>query len=95
MHRLTSDESQVGCRHTTSKIAHLADFDRVETHGFRCEALANVAAVSRLEVQTRAAESVPATKTWLYGKMTLLSQSDENMQQGTTVTVNESPPREE
>ncbi|RYG56343.1 DNA mismatch repair protein MutL, partial [bacterium] len=49
-------------RHATSKIQEAGDLWRVQTLGFRGEALPSLASVSRLEITTREADSEVGTQ---------------------------------
>jgi len=49
-------------RHATSKLDTAEDLTRITTYGFRGEALASVAAVTRLTIETNTDESGPGTQ---------------------------------
>lgn len=73
-------------RHATSKINNERDLFRVATLGFRGEALASIAAVSQVEILTRAS-GVKGTRAEFSGGQKKL-QEDAAAQKGTQIIVN-------
>jgi len=73
-------------RHATSKIATAEELARVRTLGFRGEALPSVAAVSRLNLQTRESEEDVGTALRANGGR-IVGVEDTARQPGTTVEV--------
>ena len=74
-------------RHATSKIRKADDLDNIVTLGFRGEALASIAAVSRFELITRRARDESATRIRIDGGV-LRDVSQVAAPPGTRITVN-------
>ena len=75
-------------RHSTSKLATADDLTRITTLGFRGEALASIAAVSRVTFVTRAADEPVGTLLRLEGGQ-VVTRQESGRPPGTAVTVEE------
>jgi DNA mismatch repair protein MutL len=73
-------------RHATSKIAEASDLDRLNTFGFRGEALPSIASISRFELQTRPASATAGTEVVVNGGK-LVHVRDCGLAPGTRITV--------
>lgn len=75
-------------RHATSKIRKAEDLIKVSTMGFRGEALASVAAISKIEMVTRTKDQEMGTKIILEGG-NILSKEECGAPYGTTIIIRE------
>lgn len=75
-------------RHATSKIRKIEDLDSLVTMGFRGEALASIAAVSKIRLQTKTIDAEWAFECTLNGgEISEITPSPGN--QGTEITIND------
>ena len=73
-------------RHSTSKVSSPADLFAIATLGFRGEALASIGAISRMTIETRAAEALGGTRLVVEGGIRR-DLASTGRAQGTTVSV--------
>jgi DNA mismatch repair protein MutL len=73
-------------RYTTSKLSQLEDLEALETLGFRGEALASIAAVSKLELVTKTREATTGTRISIQGGE-VISVDDVGATAGTAIEV--------
>ncbi len=73
-------------RHATSKINQASDLFSIRTMGFRGEALASIAAISRVELKTRTSEDSMGTELVIEGSVTE-SQQPCQCPKGTNISV--------
>ncbi|HLV36819.1 MAG TPA: DNA mismatch repair endonuclease MutL [Spirillospora sp.] len=67
-HGIPADEVEMAfARHATSKLTSVDDLSHIQTLGFRGEALASIASVSRLTLTTRAQDETVGTRIQLEG----------------------------
>ncbi|MBR2779628.1 MAG: DNA mismatch repair endonuclease MutL [Firmicutes bacterium] len=84
---IASEEAELAfSRHATSKIHQLSDLDAIETLGFRGEALASIAAVSRTELVTKTEEERTGTYLLIEGGR-IADHSEKGAPVGTTLVV--------
>lgn len=85
---MTPKDAALACtRHATSKIAKIEDLSVIRSLGFRGEALASIAAVSRLTITTRAVGGDLAGTRVEYEGGRLVRQEECGCPPGTTVEV--------
>ncbi len=73
-------------RHATSKISSVKDLEAIETLGFRGEALASVAAVTRCELITKTQDSKTGTRLVLHGGQPVINEQT-GCPDGTTIII--------
>jgi len=85
---LPEDAQLAFSRHATSKISRPEDLEKIDTLGFRGEALPSIAAVSHLEILTRPEDQAVGYRMRLVGGE-IKSQSETGCAAGTAIIVKE------
>ena len=83
----STDAKQAFARHATSKINKAEDLFNLHTKGFRGEALASIAAVAQVEMQTKLHESELGTKIQIAGSSEIDDQEQVLCGNGTQIAV--------
>ncbi len=84
---IAAEEAELAfSRHATSKISRIADLDAISTLGFRGEALASIAAVSRTELVTKTEGDRTGTYLLIEGGR-IAEHSEKGAPTGTTLVV--------
>lgn len=84
---IPADEAETAfLRHATSKIEKVSDLDSIETLGFRGEALASIAAVTRTELITKTRDSSAGKRLVIHGGDVITSEAT-GCPDGTTIIV--------
>jgi DNA mismatch repair protein MutL len=84
---IPSDELELAFeRHTSSKIRSIKDLDKLHTLGFRGEALASIAAISKVIIISRAKEEALGKQLSIEGG-TILKKKEVSAPVGTNITI--------